>query len=97
MSGPEKKIQDDCLDWLKQQGIYHLNTHGNAFERRGRPDIIVCHCGQFIGIELKKGPGSVPDPLQQKHLREIRENGGIAEWVTSLEDLISTVRRAESI
>lgn len=86
--GPEKRIQDQCLAWLKDHDIYNLNTHGNSFERRGRPDILICHRGRFIGLELKKGAESRPTPLQLRHLEEIRENGGIGEWITSLAEMI---------
>jgi hypothetical protein len=91
VSGPEKKLQDQCLDWLKSQDIYYLNTHGNSFEERGRPDILICHRGKFIGIELKRGVGSVPTPIQLRHLRRIRENGGIGVWITTLEELIEEI------
>jgi hypothetical protein len=82
----EKSLQDDCLAYLIEKGIYHVNTHGNAFERRGRPDIYICHRGLFIGCELKRD-GEHPTPLQLKHLREIERNGGIGIWITTLQQL----------
>lgn len=83
----EKQLQDECVRYLTERGIYHTVTHGNAFERRGRPDLLICYRGRFVGVELKKGPGDSPTPLQKKHLREIRESGGIGVWLTSLEEL----------
>jgi DNA-binding transcriptional regulator LsrR (DeoR family) len=32
----EKQLQDDCVRYLEGRNIYHVVTHGNAFERRGR-------------------------------------------------------------
>jgi penicillin-binding protein-related factor A (putative recombinase) len=84
----EKDLQDECLGYLEQRGIYHVNTHGNAWERRGRPDIYLCYKGHFIGCELKRGREETPTPLQLKHLREIRSNGGIGVWITTLQELI---------
>lgn len=92
----EKILQDRCVEYLEERGIYHVVTHGNAFERRGRPDIYLCYRGRFVGIELKKGPGDSPTPLQQKHLREIRESGGIGVWLTSLDELKSLLSSIDS-
>lgn len=83
----ESDLQDDCLKYLEGRVIYCINTHGDAWERRGRPDIYICHRGRFIGCELKRGAGSRPTALQLKHLREIRKNGGIGVWITTLDEL----------
>lgn len=85
--GREKSLQDDYIDYLTARKIYHINTHGNAWERRGRPDLYICYRGHFIGCELKRGAEESPTPLQFRHLREIRENGGIGVWLTSLNEL----------
>ena len=84
----EKSLQDECLDYLEARGIYHVNTHGNAFERRGRPDIYLCYRGRFVGVELKRGSSYGVTPLQEKHLREIEKNGGVGIWITALQQLI---------
>jgi len=93
----ENRLQKACTDYLTEQGIYHVVTHGNAFERSGRPDIYLCYKGRFVGVELKKGPGDSPTPLQQKHLREIRESGGIGVWLTSLEELKNLLSSIDSM
>lgn len=89
--GPEKHLQDQCIDYLKRRGIYHVNTHGNPFEPRGRPDLYICHRGRFIGCELKKNGRERPDSLQEKHLREITQNGGIGIWISSLTQLTELI------
>ena len=83
----EKDLQDACIKYLTERRIYHVNTHGNAWERRGRPDLYICYQGRFIGCELKRGAEETPTPLQLKHLREIKENGGIGIWLTTLQEL----------
>jgi penicillin-binding protein-related factor A (putative recombinase) len=83
----EKDLQDECLDYLNNRHIYNVNTHGDAWERRGRPDVYICYRGQFIGCELKRGSDNRPTALQLKHLREIRESGGIGVWITTLQEL----------
>lgn len=92
MSRPEGTLQDECLDYLKRRGIYHVNTWGNAYERRGRPDIYICYKGKFIGCELKRGSKTSPDSLQLKHLREIEESGGTGVWISSLRELEDLLR-----
>lgn len=87
----EKALQDQCTAYLKGRGIYHVNTHGNAFERRGRPDLYICHRGRFIGCELKKDGQEYPSSLQDKHIREIKRNGGIGLWISTLEELAALI------
>lgn len=83
----EKDLQDICGAYLQARGIYHVNTHGGPWERRGRPDLYVCYRGRFIGCELKRGVEHGPTPLQIRHLREIEKNGGIGVWITSVQEL----------
>lgn len=85
----ENDLQQKCLEYLESREIYHVNTHGNAWERRGRPDIYICYKGRFIGCELKRGREETPTPLQLKHLREIENNGGIGIWLTTTQELIN--------
>jgi penicillin-binding protein-related factor A (putative recombinase) len=92
----EKELQDACAEYLEQRGIYHVVMHGNAFERRGRPDIYLCYRGRFVGVELKKGSGDKPTPLQQKHLREIEASGGVGAWLTSLDELKNLLSSIDS-
>lgn len=90
----ERDLQNDCIDYLTKRDIYHVNTHGNAFERRGRPDIYICYRGRFIGCELKRGAEEIPTPLQLRHLQEIMDNGGVGIWIstiTQLKDLLSSL------
>jgi len=95
MAGREKDLQEACLDYLERRGIYAVNTHGNAWERRGRPDLYICYRGRFIGCELKRGVGDTPTPLQRKHLRQIQHNGGIGVWITTLQELICLLNSLE--
>lgn len=45
--GPERKIQDRLIDFLKIRDWYIKETHGNIYQS-GFPDLYVCH--------LKYGP-----------------------------------------
>jgi penicillin-binding protein-related factor A (putative recombinase) len=54
----------------------------------GVPDIIGCHNGRLIGIEVK-APRGIVSPAQQAFLDRITAAGGIAFVARSLEDVIN--------
>lgn len=49
---------------------------------RGTPDILVCFCGLFIALELKRNDRVKPDPLQLHELSKIEKAGGVSLVVT---------------
>lgn len=51
----------------------------------GIPDIIICYKGKFVAMEAKVGKNK-PTILQEKIMKEIKQAGGIAEIVRSVED-----------
>ena len=75
--------------------IWWVKNHGESMVRRGIPDIIACVNGKFAAFELKSDTGKLT-PLQNFTLKSIREVGGVAEMVMSLEELegiISEIKR----
>lgn len=65
-------------EFLKSRGAWVLKYWGGAkYTKSGIPDLIVCHCGLFLGIELK-APRGHPEDIQWYHLKEIDKAGGIA-------------------
>ena len=59
--------------------------------QRGVPDIIGCYKGRFIAVEVKS-TGNKPSKIQQSQLNAIKQAGGIAEVVTSLEQIHELVK-----
>ena len=59
-----KKV-DQYLN-TKKPNIYFFNTFGNAVQRAGLPDRIVCYKGRFIGIELKRPDGKGTESKRQE-------------------------------
>lgn len=60
----------------------------DGFARSGEPDIIGCYCGRYIAMELKHNDrGYDVEEIQQYKLNDIKNNGGVALSVYSLEDL----------
>lgn len=77
MAGPEKKFELKVRKFLEEQGCWVLKTWSNGTQRTGVPDLLVCCCGVFLGIEIKAERGK-PTPLQLWNIDKIKEAGGLA-------------------
>lgn len=89
----EAPITKKIMKKLKEMGVFRYKTHGAIDQQRGLPDIIVCHHGYFVGIEVKV-PGKSATPLQALTIKQIQQAGGIAGVVHSWEEtleLLATV------
>lgn len=78
---------------LKARGAWQMNVHGSTHGRNGLPDIIACHRGHLIAIEVKSPTGR-PTRLQQYELARIKRAGGsalIARDTTELEQLLDRI------
>lgn len=74
----EKTFQNKVIKWLESQGAYVVKYWGGGmYTRAGVPDLLVCHKGYFLGIELKAEKGKASD-LQLHNIEEIKKSGGIA-------------------
>lgn len=105
----EQDIQRQCLDYLQGVLRWHAwrnNTGamrwtdragGNRLMRfgaTGSADILgVCCDGRFLAVEVKR-PGGRPTEAQVAWLDRVRESGGVAMVVTSLEELRQGLSRA---
>ena len=76
MIKPEKKLQDNAIKYLKDQGIYYINQFGNGWSAKGAPDLIVCINGRFVAFELKVGENDLQDD-QKIHRIRIQRSGGL--------------------
>ena len=86
---PETRYQNKVLEYLKLEvGGYWIKIHASSFQTKGKPDIIGCYKGKFIGIELKRpdGKGRL-SKLQEYNLQQINDNGGVGISNARLEDL----------
>jgi hypothetical protein len=71
-------------------GLWFFKEHGGAYGQGGIPDIIVCHGGKFIALEVKTESGKL-SALQNAAIRQIRAAGGIAETVRSVADVQAVI------
>ena len=95
MSGmtPEGKVKKKVRTTLDLMDAYWAMPMGTGFGHSGVPDFLICFQGKFIGIECKAN-GNKPTALQEKHLRDIREHGGVALIVdeTNVDDLSNILK-----
>jgi hypothetical protein len=76
------------LKAMKRAGrkVFWVKLHGGPLQMRGLPDMVIIVGGRTFWVELKR-PGGKPTPLQAQRIKTIREAGGIADCVTSVEEL----------
>jgi Holliday junction resolvase len=81
----ESAFQKKVIDFLNSIGAYVIKIHVSSYQLEGEPDIICCYKGRFYAFELKQG--SVLSELQKVKLELIRESGGVAMEIRSIEQL----------
>ena len=76
----------ECFFWKE---------HGGQYGTAGIPDVIVCHKGRFIALEAKVGKNK-PTKLQAATIDKIRQAGGAAAVVCSVEDVRVVLEESEA-
>jgi len=77
-------------------GLWLAKIHGSGYQRAGIPDLLVCHEGRFIALEVKTESGVV-SPIQEHELRTIWEAGGYSAVVRSVDDALAAVEGAKKL
>lgn len=97
MMSQETKFAHKIDDLLKSyEGLWFLNTYGNAVQRAGIPDRIICYKGKFIAIELKRPDGKGRESKRQEiEGFKILNANGIYAVVDSIEQLKSILQKVE--
>lgn len=85
---PEAKVKARVRKILDAHKAYYFFPATGGYGRSGVPDIVCCHRGRFIGIEVKSGVNT-PTALQLRELQRINDAGGEAVWVN--EDTLVTL------
>lgn len=73
----ESAVERNANALLKGTGIKTLKLNGPG--DRAKPDRLYWRAGRCAFVEYKR-PGQTPTALQDKRLRETREDGTPAEW-----------------
>lgn len=81
----EKQLQCKIIAYLKTVPDTWV-VKVVAANKRGCPDLLVCHQGRFMAMEVKH-LGGRPTPLQWAQLAAIEDAGGVAAVVQSIGDV----------
>ena len=93
----EKKIVNSILAYLKTlSGCFSWKQHGSPYSAAGLPDIVCCINGRFVAFEVKTENGTTT-VLQDRTLSRIRDAGGAAHVVRSLDEVKNILRDMEGI
>ncbi len=86
----ENKLQQQCINYLKNEGIYYINIHGGGWSAKGAPDLITCIKGRFIAFELKVDNNDM-QPDQRIHKKRIENSGGLHYCPRTLDEFIQII------
>ena len=90
----ESELIKKISDYLKSvPDLFFWKEHGGIYGTSGIPDIIVCIDGRFIALEVKTQKGKTT-PLQNAAIRKIRNSGGFAFVVRSVEEAKNAIDSA---
>ena len=80
----ESGFQKEVISYLESEGAYVLKTHVSSFQKQGEPDITCCYKGRYIAFELKRDKNSKTSKLQEYKMKLIRNAGGIAMRIDTI-------------
>lgn len=87
----EADIVKAILRYLKTvPKCFFWKEHGGMYGTAGIPDIIACINGRFYGFEVKIEDGR-PTKLQESTIRKIKNAGGIALVVRSVDEVKAVI------
>lgn len=84
---PEAKVKANIKKILQLHGVYYAMPMGTGYGNSGVPDFLCCLNGKFLAVEAKAN-GGVPTALQNKHLGDIQEAGGVW-WIVNEDNLVA--------
>lgn len=93
---PEGRLVAKIRSYLERRNVFVFKVHGgdNPFQEVGIPDLLCCHRGMFLALEVKQ-PGEEPSKKQDHVLRRIEAAGGITAVVDSVEDVIRALTKVD--
>lgn len=91
----ESKVTKAIMAYLKGRGIWCFKVAGGPMQQRGVPDIVCCVNGAFVALEVKRPELGRLTDLQTLTIERIREAGGVAEVVTSVEEAAVVIEEVD--
>ena len=86
----ESAIVSRIVKALKERGCFVVKLHGGGMQRAGLPDLMIVYQGRAIFLEVKQ-PGEQATKLQEHTLDQIRQAGGIAAVVSSVDEALRLI------
>lgn len=87
----EQDIQSSIIKYIHGLGGYTVKVIKAS--KSGVPDLICCVGGRFVAFEVKTPRGHV-SPLQEYNIEKIREAGGLAFVVRSVDQVENALQDA---
>jgi Holliday junction resolvase len=87
---PEARLAHKIRLQLTSLGAFVFKVHGSGMMKAGLPDLIVCHHGEYIGVEVKM-PGNKPSKVQEHVHRQIKAAGGRVIVAYSVQDVLDAL------
>jgi Holliday junction resolvase len=87
----EKDITREIRGYLRIKGVWHFKVHQGLGSAPGVADIIGCHKGRMLCIEVKTDKGRL-SPHQEVFLEKVKQEGGLAFVARSVEDVIQNLK-----
>lgn len=94
MGRVESRIKEDVLSYLDGlDATYRVKFGGGASHAKGTPDILVCHHGRFVALELKRPDEDFEEPsrVQRIRIKQIEDAEGRAAVVTSVKEVAAVL------
>jgi len=85
----ENYLQSKVIKWLNntyKDDIVVYNIHGNSFQKKGIPDLLICYKGRFIALELKQENGRLSE-IQKYRIQKLINAGAVVEVPRTLKDV----------
>jgi Holliday junction resolvase len=88
----EKEITTQIRNVLKLYGVFHWKVFQSLGATPGVPDILgILPGGRMLAIEVKTERGKL-SPHQERFIKNINDNGGLAFVARSFDDVVRTLR-----
>ena len=91
----ESEVKQDIIKYLKKIGVHHDNILQGSIKqygnKKGISDILCCYRGRYVAIEVK-GEGGKPSQDQIDYMESVKNSGGIAIDVYSLDEVKGALR-----
>lgn len=84
MAKKETILKSKCKKWYETT-FNNFVIAPEQYIHSGDPDLIMCHNGFFIAVELKV-KGGKPTPLQEIKINKIKKSGGRGYIVYSFQE-----------